>query len=497
MDDRDDIWIPVYNTGTAEIELSADTELAHITLQKEHVQIFPLRYHTVEEESQNLEVNSANAVNAINSDHSLNEAEKNQAFLNYLRNGHYTRSMTNLIKGSLSGTKMQLHNTLPQTWQQIQNNFNLEHLPLSQKHDTLQMLGHHQESFAKHNLDLGCTNLIETTIRTDATKPRITKYVPLPLNVRPKVHQILDQMYTYGLIRECHEPSNFVSNLLVTKSPDGQIKVRLDGRLLNGATELDPAPPQPSIEQLGTISQAKFISSINLSNVHFQIPITPEHQPETAFYSDAHGKRYCFTRSPKSLKNAANTLEKLINKIFSHSEIQNNILFQGEVLLIASNKSFTDHLQTVEKAIVLIHQANLKIDAEKLEIAKQQVEFLGIVWNKGNLNIPSARISAFKNIPYPSTPNKLKAVLNAIHVYKHFIPRFDEHTQPLQELSALHHKQFHWNEEHQTSFDYLIEKISLQTSLNSPDPSKAFYIQSDASDIAGAGRVFQQNDEGQ
>jgi hypothetical protein len=69
--------------------------------------------------------------------------------------------MTNLIKGSLSGTKMQLHNTLPQTWQQIQNNFNLEHLPLSQKHDTLQMLGHHQESFAKHNLDLGCTDLMK------------------------------------------------------------------------------------------------------------------------------------------------------------------------------------------------------------------------------------------------------------------------------------------------------------------------------------------------
>jgi hypothetical protein len=138
----------------------------------------------------------------------------------------------------------------------------------------------------------------------------------------------------------------------------------------------------------------------------------------------------------------------------------------------------------------------MKVNAAKLAIAKQQIEFLGIVWHKGSLNIPNARISAFRNIPYPSTPKKLKAILDAISVYKNFIPRFAEHSNPLQELSALHHKQFNWNKKHQTAFDYLIDKISQQTSLNSPNQSKPFFVQSDASDVAGAGRVFQQDDQG-
>ncbi len=32
--------------------------------------------------------------------------------------------------------------------------------------------------------------------------------------------------------------------------------------------------------------------------------------------------------------------------------------------------------------------------------------------------------------------------------------------------------------------------------MNLPDPQKPFYVQTDASDVAGAGRVFQKDDQG-
>jgi len=340
LDNRQDISIPVYNAGTEEIELSTDTEFAKIIHHKNPLQIFPLKYHSIDESNQHLSVNS---IDAIDLDSYLNEAEKNQAFLNYMKYGNYTKSMSKEIQDSLSYTTMHLQDTHLQTWSQIQNQISLQHLTPSQKPEALRMLQHHKETFAKHDLDLGFTNLIEPTIKTDPTKPRITKYEPLPLNIRQKIDQILDQMHTFGLIKERNECSNFVSNLLVTRSAEGEIKVLLDGCLLNNATELGPAPQQPSIEHLAKISSAKYISSLNLSNAHLQIPIAAEHQADTAFYSDAHGKRYCFTRSPKTLKNSAIILQKLIDKIFSHSELQNQTLHHGEDLLVASNRSFTDH----------------------------------------------------------------------------------------------------------------------------------------------------------
>jgi len=159
LENREDISIPVYNAGTAEIKLSADTELAHIIPHKNQLQIFPLKYHSIDEANQHLDVNSTVSVDAIDSDCSLNEAEKNQAFLNYLKNGRYTKSMTKLLKDSLSHTEMQLQDTRPQTWPQIQTQINLQHLTSSQKHETLQMLHFHRKTFATHNLDLGYTNL--------------------------------------------------------------------------------------------------------------------------------------------------------------------------------------------------------------------------------------------------------------------------------------------------------------------------------------------------
>ncbi len=486
LEDRNNVPIPIYNTSSEDIELPSDSQIGNISLIKNPLQIFPLQIHPIDEAHEHL-VNSLDSIEAISSDGYLNQEEKNNAFMNYLKTGNYTKSMSKEIEDSLCLTKMQLQNTQPQSWQQLQTQFNLQHLTPLQKQEALNMLKCHEKLFTKHDLHLGLTDLIEAKIFTDSSKPRITKYEPLPLNIRQNVRRIINQMHSFGLIRECQEPSNFVSNLLVTKSSDGEIKILLDGRLLNGATDLDPAPPQPSIEQLGTFSKAKFISSLNLSNAHLQIPIAAEHQADTAFYSDAHGKRYCFLRSPKTLKNSTINLQKLIIRIFSQMDIQKNTLFHGEDLFITSDKSFTDHLHTLGRVIELLQQANLKIDTAKLEIAKNQIEFLGIIWQKGRLSIPYARISGFKNIPPPNTPKKLKAVLEAISVYRNFIPSFDKYAGPLQEQADVYHKQFRWNQGLQESLNYLIDAIGKQTSLNSPDPAEPFYVQSDASNLAGAG----------
>jgi hypothetical protein len=80
--------------------------------------------------------------------------------------------------------------------------------------------------------------------------------------------------------------------------------------------------------------------------------------------------------------------------------------------------------------------------------------------------------------------------------YRKFIPKFAELAKPLMDLSSLHPTQFKWLPIHQQSFDNMIRAIEINTSLNLPDPQKPFFVQTDASDVAGAGRVFQKDDQG-
>jgi hypothetical protein len=39
-----------------------------------------------------------------------------------------------------------------------------------------------------------------------------------------------------------------------------------------------------------------------------------------------------------------------------------------------------------------------------MEIAKPEIEFLGVLWKKGTLNIPTARVQGFLNMAKPKTP---------------------------------------------------------------------------------------------
>ena len=64
------------------------------------------------------------------------------------------------------------------------------------------------------------------------------------------------------------------------------------------------------------------------------------------------------------------------------------------------------------------------------------------------------------------------------------------------ELTQLHHKQFKWTSQHDQCFKAMIQAITKFTSLTLPDSSKPFYVQTDASDLSGAGRVFQKDDAG-
>ena len=246
------------------------------------------------------------------------------------------------------------------------------------------------------------------------------------------------------------------------------------------------------MEIFAHLSGRKFVSTIDVSHAFFQIPLSFQAQPLTAFYSEAHGKRYCFQRCPQGLKNSPLHLKLLMDKLLGN--LAQYVIHYADDILIATDLTLEHHLQIIDQVLTKLEQGGIKIRPQKMSIATDTIEFLGIVWNKGLLKIPEARVQAFKNYPRPTTPKKTKSFVCAMSYYRRFIPRFAELAKPLMELSTLHPKQFKWLPEHETSFHKLIQAVITHTSLNLPDPNKPFYVQTDASDLCGAGRVFQKDD---
>jgi hypothetical protein len=76
-----------------------------------------------------------------------------------------------------------------------------------------------------------------------------------------------------------------------------------------------------------------------------------------------------------------------VDNIFANSYLQDQIIPHSEVLLIGTNGSFKQHIETLGKALAKLHQDNLQVRADTLSVAKQEIEFLGTLWHSGKLNI--------------------------------------------------------------------------------------------------------------
>ena len=500
------ISIPVFNNSLEDYYVPYQSRLAQIKLlhSESKQDMISINFNRIDttnlltsEEKECLQTLHSNVQENIASDEILTEEEKELEFMNFINKGSYSIPMSSYIDQAPTITEMEYKNipTEPKTDEEFLQQFNLKHLPPMVQQWAKDMFLNHRDVFTEHDYDIGKAKDIEMTIDIDETKPRIQKFIPLPHNVREQVREILDQMIEFDIIRECNEPSLFCSNLLVTKKKDkSQIRILLDGRLLNNATVRLPTNLVTQMEVFSHLSNKKHVSTIDVSQAFYQVPLSKEAQPYTAFYSEAHGKRYCFKRSPQGLKNSPLFLKLLMDKIFGH--MARYVIHYVDDILIATNKDMSHHLHVVEKVLDCLKEAGIKIKPAKTTIATEEIEFLGILYKKNKLHIPEARVKAFMEYPKPKTPKQVKSFVCAMSYYRRFLHKFADMAKPLMDLTLVHPKQFKWTDLHQASFEGMIQALVKHTSLTLPDADKPFYVQTDASDFCGAGRVFQKDEEG-
>ena len=490
--DLEEIDISVYNDSNSDFQLNKDAFIGHVALHNDEAPIYAIQLSSMQ--CDNIEINNARP-DFIEEDSELSEEEKTAAFLEYIASGTFQPSMSQYIEKAPSVTEMEYKNIKPFTPAEFREQFKLDHLTKGQRRSAMALFRKHFDVFSRHDYDLGLSNSTKMTIEVDETKPRIQKYVPIPHAVRAQVKQVLDQLQQFGIIRECNEPSLFCSNLLVVPKRDkSKIRVLFDGRLLNHATKRYPTSTVTQQEVITHNIDKNVITTLDLSASFFQLGLAEEAQPLTVFYSPAHGKRYCFTRCPQGLKNSPLFLKLQMDKMFG--DMPDSVIHYADDVMISTKGLFDDHLNVIDIVLQRFADHNIKIQPGKVCLAKETLEFLGIVWDRRILKVPEAKLSAFKNYPTPKTPKQAKSFVCAMSYYRRFIPRFAELSKPIMDLSVLHPKEFKWNAQNDLQFKRLISELIKHSSLYLPDPEKIFYVQTDASDVAGAGRVFQKDEDG-
>ncbi|EFA86005.1 LTR-retrotransposon skipper [Heterostelium album PN500] len=146
---------------------------------------------------------------------------------------------------------------------------------------------------------------------------------------------------------------------------------------------------------------------------------------------------------------------------------------------------------TLEENVVRV--IRMLIRCRETNIFKLEIEILGRTIRENIINSSSKKTEILDRMEYPTTPKQVQRTLGFFNYYRKFVDKFVEKTKHLEELRVFK-TDFEINDEAKREFDLLRKELKNTVDLMLPDPTKEYFVYTDASDI-GISVVICQKDE--
>ncbi len=376
----------------------------------------------------------------------------------------------------------------------------LPQLPLDKQAQVKSLLCKYRSVFSAHEGDLGCTELITHEIPVLDSEPIRQRYRRLPPSDYEAVKQHIHQLLQNQVIRESSSP--YASPIVVVRKKDGQIRLCVDYRQLNGKTRKD-AFPLPRIEEsLDALCGAQWFSTLDLASGYNQVPVAEGDKCKTAFCTPF--GLFEFNRMPFGLCNAPSTFQRLMERMFGDQRFQTLLLYLDDIIIFSS--TIVQHLESMEMVFVRLQQEGLKAKLEKCCFFRKEVSYLGHVVSKEGVSTDPAKISVVAEWKRPTNVTELRSFLGFTSYYRRFVVGFARLAAPLHRLVAdlvgtkkkrVSGKSIEscWTEECEQGFQKLKQGLVTAPVLTYADFSLPFVLEIDASH-SGLGAVLSQEKDG-
>uniref|UniRef100_A0A1Y1K180 RNA-directed DNA polymerase n=2 Tax=Photinus pyralis TaxID=7054 RepID=A0A1Y1K180_PHOPY len=337
---------------------------------------------------------------------------------------------------------------------------------------------------------LGRTNKVMHKIDTGTADPIKQRYYPLSPAMQSHANDALDRMLEAGIVRKSSSPWN--SPMVLVKKKDNSYRLCFDGRKLNSVTKKDAYPLPYLTTILDKLRDAHYLTSIDLRQAFYQIPLHPESCEKTAFTVPKRGL-FEYTVMPFGIANAPATQQRLMDYIFGNLLGENLFVYLDDIIVVS--QTFDEHITILKEVYRRLKEANLTVNIEKCDFCKSRLSYLGYVVDKDGLHTDPQKVEAISLYPKPKTVTDIKRFIGMCSWYRRFVYNFSTVIAPLSNLIKGKTKKqvVSWTREAEESFARIKSLLTSTPILSSPDFSKPFSLQCDASDF-GLGCVLTQGD---
>ncbi|CAK1590660.1 unnamed protein product [Parnassius mnemosyne] len=297
---------------------------------------------------------------------------------------------------------------------------------------------------------------------------------------------MIEGMVKDGVIEPSSSP--WCSPVVLVKKKDGSMRFCVDYRCLNDVTKKDSYPLPRIDDTLDMLTGVKWFSTLDLKSGYWQVEIDPKDKEKTAFST---GKGlWQFKVMPFGLCNAPATFERLMELVLTGLIGDACLVYLDDIIIVG--RTFEEHLQNLERVLMKIQSANLKLSPKKCSLFKRQVSFLGYVVSEEGIRTDPEKIAAVKEWPVPKDKTQVRPFLGLCSYYRRFVKNFADIAKPLHKLTE-EKRQFCWDESCDIAFQELKNRLCKTPILGYPDAGKEFIVDTDASDIGLGGVLSQRN----
>ena len=334
----------------------------------------------------------------------------------------------------------------------------------------------------------GTTSLAQHHIKLTSDQPVRSRPYPVPYSLRESLKKDITDMMKMGVIRESSSP--YASPVVVVKKKDNTNRICVDYRRLNKLTIFDPEP-MPTAEHLfQKLNGDKYFTRIDLSKGYWQISIPEGDIPKTAFVTP--DGSYEFLKMPFGMINSAATLKRAMKKLLHGLD---NVEFYWDDILVHT-RTWEEHIKALRELFNRLLAAGMTIRPTKCLFGVNTVDFLGHRLEEGLIGLHEDNVTKIRDAPRPTTKKQIKSFMGLAGYYRDFIPNFAALAAPLSDLTRKGQpNKVEWGEAQEKAYQSIKAILTKEPVLRLPDPTKTYFLQTDASN-SGIGAVLMQKHDG-
>ena len=298
----------------------------------------------------------------------------------------------------------------------------------------------------------------------------------IPVSLTEKVKNELDHLSAKNVITPVQQPTDWVSNLVVTMKKSGDLRVCLDPQELNKALKREHFQLPTLDDILPNLSNAKLFSTVDIRSAYWHVLLDEESSLLTTF-STPYG-RYRWVRMPFGCNVSSEIFQK---KLFQCLDGLTGIHCVADDIMITGRgetekDALIDHDNNLIALMKRCRDVGIRLTPDKMILRQNHVPFLGHIITADGLKPDPDKVKAIDDMPRPIDIEGVQQFNGFVNYLAKFLPKLSEVTEPIRQLTRKD-VPWNWSASQENAFVLMKELVKEAPVLQFFDNHKPLMIQ--------------------